>query len=172
MKDMIPMVSPNDFILDGWDISGANLAEAMKRAKVLDYNLQTQLIPYMQDLRPRKAIFDPEFIAANQSQRADNVIESRDKWAQVSQIRDDIRQFKANNNLNSVIVLWTANTERFTNLTNGIHDSADGLLSAIKRSESELAPSLLFAVAAILEKVWLLITIFIIIESLNYKFYK
>lgn len=153
MKDMIPMVSPNDLLVDGWDISGASLAEAMQRAKVLDYNLQTQLIPLMQDLRPRKAIFDPEFIASNQNQRADNVIPSRDKWAQVSTIRDDIRQFKANNNLEAVIVLWTANTERFSEIIDGIHDSADGLLAAIKGNESELAPSLLYAVAAILEKV-------------------
>lgn len=152
MKDMIPMVNPNDLVVDGWDISSANLADAMKRAKVLDYNLQTQLIPLMEGMKPRKAIYDPEFIAANQSTRADNVLENRDKWALISQIRDDIRQFKKDNALDRVIVLWTANTERFTDLVDGIHDTADGLLAAIKRNESELAPSLLYAVAAILEK--------------------
>ena len=150
------MVNPNDFVVDGWDISGANLADAMKRAKVLDYNLQTQLIPLMEGLKPRKAIYDPDFIAANQSTRADNVLESRDKWALVSQIRDDIRQFKNDNDLDRVIVLWTANTERFTDIIEGIHTNADGLLAAIKRNEAELAPSLLYAVAAILEKVCLL----------------
>ncbi|CAG2164762.1 unnamed protein product [Oppiella nova] len=152
MKDMIPMVNPNDLVVDGWDISGVSIAEAMKRAKVLDYNLQTQLIPLMQDMRPRKAIFDSDFIAANQSQRADNVIESRDKWTQISLIREDIRDFKAKHSLDSVVVLWTANTERFMDVMDGIHDSADSLMNAIKRNEAELAPSLLYAVAAILEK--------------------
>ncbi|XP_054168344.1 uncharacterized protein LOC128965631 [Oppia nitens] len=152
MKDVVPMVSPNDLVLDGWDISSANLAETMKRAKVLDYNLQTQLIPLMANMKPRKAIYDPEFIAANQSDRADNVIATHDKWAQIEIIRADIRDFKAKNSLDTIIVLWTANTERFTEIIDGIHDTADNLLAAIKRNEAELAPSLLYAVAAILEK--------------------
>ncbi|CAG2115605.1 unnamed protein product [Medioppia subpectinata] len=152
MKDMIPMVDPNNLVVDGWDISGASIAEAMKRAKVLDYNLQTQLIPLMKDMRPRKAIFDSEFIAANQSQRADNVIESHDKWTQIGLIRDDIREFKCKHNLETIIVLWTANTERFMDLTDGIHDTVDSLIGAIKRNEAEIAPSVLYAVAAILEK--------------------
>jgi myo-inositol-1-phosphate synthase len=153
MKDILPMVNPNDLVLDGWDISALNIADAMERAKVLDYNLQIQLRPLMQKMRPRKAIFDPDFIAANQSERADNVIETSDKWAQVSQIRSDIRDFKEKNKLDKVIVLWTANTERFTNVTPGIHDTADGLIAAIKRNEAELAPSVLYAVASVLEKV-------------------
>jgi myo-inositol-1-phosphate synthase len=152
MKDILPMVNPNDLVLDGWDISALNIADAMERAKVLDYNLQIQLRPLMQKMRPRKAIFDPDFIAANQSERADNAIETSDKWAQVSQIRSDIRDFKEKNKLDKVIVLWTANTERFTNVTPGIHDTADGLIAAIKRNEAELAPSVLYAVASILEK--------------------
>ena len=51
-KSMLPLVSPNDIVLGGWDISGLNLAESMERAKVLDFNLQHQLVPYMQELVP------------------------------------------------------------------------------------------------------------------------
>ncbi len=36
MRDVLPMVDPNDIVIDGWDISSANLAKAMERAKVLD----------------------------------------------------------------------------------------------------------------------------------------
>lgn len=43
MKDIVPMVDPNDFVLDGWDISSLNIAESMKRAKVLEYDVQRQL---------------------------------------------------------------------------------------------------------------------------------
>ena len=32
LKDVLPMVSPNDFVLGGWDISNMNLADAMHRA--------------------------------------------------------------------------------------------------------------------------------------------
>ena len=153
MKDVVPMVNPNDLILDGWDISGLDLAAAMERAKVLDINLQQQLKPHMKSFKPRAAIYNPDFIAANQSERADNVLKIADKWAQVEQIRADIRDFKAKNKLDTVIVLWTANTERFSDVVKGIHDTADNLIAAIKRNEAELAPSALYAVASILEKV-------------------
>ena len=33
-KKLLPMVSPNDLVLGGWDISGLNLAESMERAQV------------------------------------------------------------------------------------------------------------------------------------------
>ena len=66
MSQFLPMVDPNDIVVDGWDISSANLADAMKRAQVLDVNLQHQLYPYMKDMKPRPSIYFPEFIAANQ----------------------------------------------------------------------------------------------------------
>ena len=50
-----------------------------------------------------------------------------------------------------VIVLWTANTERYSNVMNGLNDTSDNLLSAIERNEPEVAPSSLYAVACIKE---------------------
>ena len=71
---LLPMVHPNDIELGGWDISSANLADAMERARVLDWDLQRQLRPHLEGMRPLPAVFDPEFVAANQAGRADNVI--------------------------------------------------------------------------------------------------
>jgi myo-inositol-1-phosphate synthase len=66
MSQFLPMVNPDDIIVDGWDISSRNLADAMKRARVLDVNLQQQLRPYMQKMKPRPSVYFPDFIAANQ----------------------------------------------------------------------------------------------------------
>lgn len=54
---------------------------------------------------------------------------------------------------NQVIVLWTANTERFCDIKTGLNDTAANLLESIKRNEKEISPSTLFAVASILEGV-------------------
>lgn len=51
---------------------------------------------------------------------------------QVEQIRADIRDFQQSSGVDKVIVLWTANTERFTDIVPGVNDSADGLLAAIQ----------------------------------------
>ncbi|KAF1431827.1 Inositol-3-phosphate synthase 1-A, partial [Spheniscus magellanicus] len=173
-RDLLPMVHPNDIVFDGrwgggrtpamgwgtlsglitpgppgWDISSLNLAEAMRRAEVLDWPLQEQLWPHLEKMKPRPSIYIPEFIAANQEERADNVL--RGSMAeQVEQIRRDIRDFKETSGVDKVIVLWTANTERFCDVVPGLNDTADNLLWAIERG-LEVSPSTLFAVASILE---------------------
>ena len=50
-------------------------------------------------------------------------------------------------------MLWTANTERYCDVLEGVHDSAENLLEAIKREHDEVSPSTIFAVASILEGV-------------------
>ncbi|XP_072833946.2 inositol-3-phosphate synthase 1 [Pogona vitticeps] len=148
-RELLPMAHPNDIVFDGWDISSLNLAEAMRRAQVLDWPLQEQLRPHMESLKPRPSIFLPEFIAANQEERADNVLKGT-KAEQMAQIRRDIRDFKNSSGVDKVIVLWTANTERFCEVRPGVNDTAEHLLQAIEAG-LEVSPSTLFAVASILE---------------------
>lgn len=51
---------------------------------------------------------------------------------QVEQIRADIRDFQQSSGVDKVIILWTANTERFTDIIPGVNDSAHSLLAAIQ----------------------------------------
>eukprot|EP00062_Callorhinchus_milii_P013671 gi/632962007/ref/XP_007897072.1/ PREDICTED: inositol-3-phosphate synthase 1 isoform X1 [Callorhinchus milii] len=148
-KDLLPMVNPNDIIFDGWDISSMNLADAMQRAKVLDWELQEQLRPHMRNLQPRPSIYIPAFIAANQKDRADNVLQGS-KFEQIEQIRKDIQDFKTKSGVDKVIVLWTANTECFCDVVHGINDTAENLMKTVLQG-GEMSPSSMFAVASILE---------------------
>lgn len=95
---------------------------------------------------------------------------------QLEQIRRDIRDFRSCAGLDKVIVLWTANTERFCELVPGLNDTAENLLRTIQVGAAqsgawsgpaprtppltvrlrlqlglEVSPSTLFAVASILE---------------------
>merc|ERR1719440_908683 len=112
---MLPMVHPNELVVGGWDISKMNLGDAMKRSRVLDVQLQDQLYDQMSKITPLPSVYFPEFIAANQSARADNVI-TGSKQQQLDHVRNDIKQFKTAHGLDKVIVLWTANTERFASV--------------------------------------------------------
>lgn len=147
--DLLPMVHPNDIVFDGWDISSLDLGRAMERAEVLDWALQEQLRSHMSRLKPRKSIYNPDFIAANQESRADNVL-TGSMVEQMEQIRADIRDFRGSSGVDKVIVLWTANTERFCDISPGLNDTAENLLAAIQAG-AEVSPSTLFAVASIME---------------------
>lgn len=90
--DLLPMVHPNDLTIGGWDISGMNLADAMDRAKVLEPSLKALVRKEMATMKPLPSIYYPDFIAANQEERADNLIPgTKASWDHVEQIRKDIR---------------------------------------------------------------------------------
>ena len=151
-RSLLPMVNPNDIVFDGWDISNMNLGDAMERAQVLDWDLQRQLVPHMKGLVPRPGIYDPNFIAANQEARANNIIKGT-KQEQMDQIRADIQDFKSKSGVDKVVVMWTANTERYSEVMTGLNDTEENLRAAIKADESEVSPSTLMALACIDEGV-------------------
>jgi myo-inositol-1-phosphate synthase len=119
------MVHPNDLVISGWDISGSSLDKAMH------YDLQGKSL-----------------LTSNQEERVDNLIPGSDKRARLEQIRADIRTF---NELDRIIVFWTANTKRYRDIIPSVSGTADNLLNTIKTFHAEVSPSTLFAVAAILE---------------------
>jgi myo-inositol-1-phosphate synthase len=91
-RDVLPMVHPNDLVIGGWDISSMNLADAMDRAQVLEPDLKRQVRKEMAQMTPLKSIYYPDFIAANQEDRADHVLEgSKACMAHVEHLRKDIR---------------------------------------------------------------------------------
>lgn len=90
--NILPMVHPNDLVIGGWDISSMNVADAMDRAQVLEPSLKSLVRKEMSLMKPLPSIYYPDFIAANQEDRADNVLPgSKACWEHVEQLRKDIR---------------------------------------------------------------------------------
>ncbi|RZR83310.1 hypothetical protein BHM03_00009907 [Ensete ventricosum] len=130
---------PDDIVFGGWDISNMNLADAMARAMVLDIDLQKQLRPYMESMVPLPGIFDPDFVAANQSGRANSVIKGTKKEQKTK--------------TDKVVVLWTANTERYSDVIVGFNDTMENLMASLEKNEAEISPSTLYGIACVLENV-------------------
>jgi len=146
IKEMLPMANPIDFEVTGWDISKANLYEAAKRSHVLEPTLLDKLRPDLEAIKPMPAALNPSFIAANQSDRADNVVTGTNREL-IDKIRQDIRDQKAK--VDKVIVLWTANTEMFLLPEINTLDDLDTRIN----NNLELPASVLYCVAAIEEQV-------------------
>lgn len=64
-----------------------------------------------------------------------------------------IREFKEATKVAKVVVLWTANTERYSNLIVGLNDTIENLLASLDRNEPEISPSTLYALACVMENV-------------------
>jgi len=73
------------------------------------------------------------------------------KREMLEQVRRDIREFKAARKVDRVIMMWSANTERYSDVIAGLNDTADNLMQSIDDGADEISPSTLFAVASVLE---------------------
>lgn len=146
INEILPMVNPVDFVIGGWDISAHNLYDSCKRAQVMEPDLVNRLEPYLKEIVPLPAAFNGEFIAANQSDRVNNIMKGNNA-EKILQIREDIRYMKTK--CDKVIVLWSANTEMF--LRPEIQTIEE--LKERIASEEQLPSSVLYCVAAIEEKI-------------------
>ena len=63
------------------------------------------------------------------------------------------REFKKSTGVESVVVVWTATTERFCDVIVGLNDTKENLMRAVDRDEQEISPSTLYAIACIQEGV-------------------
>jgi len=73
ISQLMPMANPCDFEISGWDINSADLFTACKRSHVLEPTLVNALKEDLEKIKPLSAVLNPEFIAANQSDRVDNI---------------------------------------------------------------------------------------------------
>lgn len=150
LGNVVPMVNPNDIVLGGWDINKANLLVAAKRAKVLDVDLLRNISKDLEKIVPLPGVYDAAFIASNQKDRVDHVIPGT-KSAQMEQIRKDLKEFKLKHKLDKVVVLWTANTERYSKVEAGLNMTSAEVLASIQANAAEVSPSSIYACACILE---------------------
>lgn len=85
-----------------------------------------------------------------QQSRANNIIAGT-KHQQYQQVRRDIQNFRKQSGVDTVIVLWTANTERFSAIENGLNGTFAELEASLLANKAEVSPSTIFALASIAE---------------------
>lgn len=76
--------------------------------QVLDYDLQRQLVPYMKKMVPLPGIYNPDFIAANQDARADNIVKGSKKqqvWTS-TKAQNDLKHKPYSNNWRARVLLF------------------------------------------------------------------
>lgn len=154
---LVPLVDPNHLVIHGWDISSSNLFQACQNAQVLEKPLLDQLKTDLENIQPWPGIYLPTFIAQNQTSRANHLIESKSTVLDyVREIGKNIRQFKEENKLDKVTILWSGTTERYIDESTEYHQNSDKLLQYIEKKESileqNISPSQIYCMAAILEK--------------------
>ena len=62
IKEFVPLASLNDLVFTGWDIFEDNMYAAATNAGVLERDLLDQVKPFLSSIKPRKAVFDHNYV--------------------------------------------------------------------------------------------------------------
>ena len=147
--EIVPLASLNDIVFGAWDVYPANAYESAVNAEVLQEKDINPVKDELEKIVPMKAAFDH-----NYASRLDgnNVKDCKNRWDMVEQLREDIRNFKAANNCERIVVLWAASTEIYVPVDEKIHGTLAALEEAMKADDKEhIAPSMCYAYAALSE---------------------
>ena len=110
IKEFVPLAGLNDLVFTGWDIFEDDMYAAAGKAGVLDRSLLEQVKPFLSSIKPRKAVFDQNYV---KKLDGPNVKKGKNKMDLAEQVRDDIREFKQSSGADRLVMIWCGSTETF-----------------------------------------------------------
>jgi myo-inositol-1-phosphate synthase len=150
IKDFVPLADLNDLVFGAWDPIPDNAYQAALKAGVLDKHEHIEPIrDFLQSIVPMPAAFDQHYVKRLQGT---NVKQGKTKRDLAEALRQDLRDFKARHGCDRLVMVWCASTEIFIQ-PGPAHESLAALEKAMDANDPAIAPSMLYAYAAIMEGV-------------------
>ena len=148
ITEVVSLTDLNDVVFGAWDIFADNAYESAIHAEVLKEKDINPVKDELEAIKPMPAVFDQNFV---KRLHGTHVKPEASRWDLTEQVREDIRNFKAANNCERVVVIWAASTEVYLPLSNE-HMTLASFEKAMKEDNKELiAPSMCYAYAAVAE---------------------
>src|SRR5688572_22959716 len=91
IQDFVPLAGLKDIVFTGWDIFEDDMYTAAAKAGVLERSDIDKIKPFLSSVRPRKAVFDRNYV---KKLDGPNVKRGKNKRELAEQVRQDIRDFK------------------------------------------------------------------------------
>ncbi len=149
IRDFVPLASLDDLVFGGWDPIPDDAYAAALNAGVLEEKHLAPLQDFLTRIKPMPAVFDNKYVSRI---NGTNVKTGKTKRDLAEQLRQDIRDFKADNGLDRLVMVWCASTEVFIR-PGPQHATIEQFEKAMERNDDAIAPSMLYAYAALMEGV-------------------
>ena len=150
IKEFVPLADLQDLVFVAWDPIPDDAYTAAVKAGVLERHEHLEPIKdFLQGIKPLPAAFDQYYVKRLQGT---NVKRGKTKRELAEQLREDIRSFRKSAGVSRVVIVWCASTEVF--ITPGpAHQSLATFETAMEQNDPAIAPSMLYAYAALMESV-------------------
>jgi myo-inositol-1-phosphate synthase len=149
INEFLPLAGLKDLVFTGWDIFEDDMYTAASKAGVLEGELLKKVKPFLSSIKPRKAVFDHNYV---KKLDGSNVKKGKNKMDLAEQVRADIQEFKKSSGASRLVMIWCGSTEVFLTQT-AAHQSVKAFEKALTRNDESIAPSMIYAYAALMESV-------------------
>ena len=149
IQDFVPLAGLDDLVFCTWDpipddgYASAVNAGVLQKEKHLD-----PIRDFLSAIKPMSAAFDTDYVKKLDGPNK----KSGTKMEQAEEIRADIRRFKEENGCDRLVMIWCASTEVFLR-PSAVHETLGSFEQAMCDGDSGIAPSMLYAYAALMEGV-------------------
>ena len=150
IKDFVPLAGLQDIVFGAWDPISDDAYTAAKKAGVLSTEHLDPLKDFLSAIKPMTAAFEPRFVTRLLG--VDNVKTGPTYRDIAEQLRADMRDFKAANGCDRLVIVWCASTEAFIQ-PGPQHQTVASFETAMDANDPAIAPSMLYAYAALMENV-------------------
>jgi myo-inositol-1-phosphate synthase len=123
--------------------------ESAVKAGVLDRAHLEPLRDFLTSIRPMPAVFHKDYVRRLEGT---NIKTGANKFELAEQLRDDIRRFKREHGCERLVMIWCGSTEVFLR-AGAAHETVEAFEEAMKADDPGVAPSMIYAYAAIMEGV-------------------
>jgi myo-inositol-1-phosphate synthase len=149
INKFVALAGLKDLVFTGWDIFEEDAYESAIHAGVLEKELLNQIKPFLRSIKPRKAVFDRNYVKKLDGK---HVKKGKNKRDLAEQLRADIREFKKKSQADRLVMIWCGSTEIFLK-PGEVHSSIEHFERGLERNDENIAPSMIYAYAALMEGV-------------------
>jgi myo-inositol-1-phosphate synthase len=149
IKDFVPLAALDDLVFGAWDPIPDNALTAARKAGVLEEKDLEPIADFLAGVKPMPAVFDQKYVSRISGS---NVKKGKTKRDLAEQLRQDIRDFKTKHKVDRMVMVWCASTEVYIK-PGPQHATVEQFEKAMDRNDEAIAPSMLYAWAAIMEGV-------------------
>jgi myo-inositol-1-phosphate synthase len=143
--ELVPLASLDQLDFCAWDPYPDDAFVAASRAGVLDQPSIERVGAFLRTIRPLPAVFDPSYVS---QVHGSNTRPERTHRERVDAIRSDMMAFLESRGSARGVMVWCGSTEALLPDHEAYH-SLEAFESALNQSDRAIAPSMLYAYAAL-----------------------
>ena len=149
IKDFASLARLDDLTFGAWDPIPDDACTAARKAGVLEDRDLAPVADFLRAIKPMPAVFENRYVTRI---NGENVKKGKTKRDLAEQLRQDMRDFKARNHCDRLVVVWCASTEIFIK-PGPQHATIEQFEKAMERNDEAISPAMLYAWASIMEGV-------------------